>query len=76
MQSGPQNGYTSSGNLKSYEGHFMVATGVDTIDGQTIIRYNDPGQQESKRGIVYKTLEQFKKSRKLFYKIMPNNTNT
>ncbi|MBI2436888.1 MAG: C39 family peptidase, partial [Candidatus Magasanikbacteria bacterium] len=60
IQSGPQIGYTNTNKLNTHGGHFIVLTGVEERDGQTIIRINDSGKQNPSEGMVYKTMEQFK----------------
>ena len=67
-------GYTAHHHEKSYESHFLVLTGVDTLrvrrSPQTIIRVNDPGMPE-RRGITYMTLSQFRQIHR-FFSFMPS----
>ncbi|MDO8622502.1 MAG: C39 family peptidase, partial [bacterium] len=66
---GAVSGYTAHHRPKSYEGHFLVLTGVDQLRTrrrtQTIIRVNDPGKPERK-GIAYMTLDQFRHVHRFF----------
>ena len=65
-----QEGYTINGKLKTYNGHYVVYTGIDkaVVNGveQEIVRVNDPGNRPD-RGITYMTMDQFNKKRRFIY---------
>lgn len=73
---GAVSGYTAHHRPKSYGGHFLVLTGIDTLrhrrTTQTIIRANDPGRPE-RLGITYMTLQQFRRVHR-FFSFMPSTT--
>jgi hypothetical protein len=66
IQGGEHSGYTASGNIKSYDGHFIVLTGIDIVNGEEVIRVNDPGRARPENGIVFKTMAQFLSGRARF----------
>lgn len=62
VQGGPHVGFTNTNKLKSYEGHFIVLTGIEVVNGEEIIRVNDSGRASPENGIVYQTLPLFEQS--------------
>lgn len=73
---GAVRGYTARHRQKTYDGHFLVLTGIDTLrhhrTTQTIIRVNDPGKP-ARAGIAYMTLPQFQQIHR-FYSFRPSTT--
>ena len=62
--SGPSSGQNNKNITRTYKGHFLVLTGVDTgkkIDSKDIIRVNDPGNRVGRRSITHMSMEQFNK---------------
>lgn len=71
VQGGEHIGFTNKNIAKYYDGHFIVLTGTEIVNGEEIIRVNDSARASPENGIVYQTIPLFEQSADRFIFISP-----